>query len=95
MDMHLNVNPTAIDNKIEQIELLCDHILELKNKLTDISDNYSEGMYYTKYMEGISVIQDIMNTSVNVICGYINFLNYVKENYMTLSGEMADAMKNL
>ncbi len=93
MDMHLNVNPTEIDDKIEQIELLCDHMLELKNKLTDIGDDYSEGMYYTKYMEGISVIQEVMSTAVNVICGYINFLNYAKNNYMTLSSDLADAMK--
>lgn len=95
MDMHLNVNPTEIDNKIEKIELLCNHILELKNKLTDISDDYSEGKYYSKYMEGICTIQDIMNTSVNVICGYINFLNYVKNNYMTLSSDLADAINKL
>lgn len=95
MDMHLNVNPTEIDDKIEQIELLCDHMQELKNKLTDISDDYSEGMYYTKYMEGISTIQDIMNTSVNVIYGYTYFLNYAKNNYMSLSEDLADAMKKL
>ena len=95
MDMNLNVNPTEIDNKIEQIELLCDHIMELKNKLTDINDDYSEGAYYSKYLEVICTIQDIMNTSVNVISGYIIFLNYVKNNYMTLSEELADAMNKL
>lgn len=95
MDMYLNVNPAEIDNKVEQIEALCSHILELKNKLTDISDDYSEGMYYSKYMEGICTIQDIMDTSVDVICGYINFLNYAKNNYMTLSGDLADAINKL
>jgi hypothetical protein len=89
----VSINPTLIDKKIAEIELICENILEMRNEIKDINDDYTEGIYYSKYLEGISAIGGIMDSSEKAIRGYINFLHYVKNNYLTMDKDLANALK--
>lgn len=90
----VSINPALIDKKIAEIELICENILEIRNEIKGINDDYSEGIYYSKYLEGISAIGDIMDSSEKAIHGYINFLNYVKSNYLTMDKDLANVLNS-
>lgn len=95
LGLGVNVHPNLIDGRISEIEELRDHILELKNELKSITDNDSEGEYYSRYIECIGEIQGAMDSMVRTMHGYINFMNYAKTNYMTMSAELAIAIDKL
>lgn len=91
----VSVDAELIDGRIAEIEALCEHIIELKNELQNITDGSSEGLYYSKYIESIGQIHTAMDSSEKVMRGYINFMNYAKTNYMTMSSDLASAISNL
>ncbi len=93
--LNIDVHKDLIESKISEIDAICEHIIELKDELQEINDSCSEGEYYTKYLESIACIQQVMFSSEIAIRGYINTLSYVKDNYMTLSTDLANALKNV
>lgn len=95
MSANIEVHADLIDNRIAELESLCQHILELSSALENVDDDFSEGEYYAKYAEGVIAIKETMEASERVIRGYINFISYAKDNYSTLSSDMAEAINML
>ena len=92
---NISINSTLIDNRITEIESICEHMLEIRDNIKAIDDNYSEGIYYSKYLECITEIGDVIDSSENAIRGYIIFLQYIKNNYLTMDEKLANAIKEI
>lgn len=95
MGANIEVHADLIDNRIAELETLCQHILELSDALENVDDDFSEGEYYTRYIEGVIAIKETMEVSERIIRGYINFVRYAKDNYSTLSDDLAEAISML
>ncbi|MBQ9936558.1 MAG: hypothetical protein IJO70_11985 [Lachnospiraceae bacterium] len=91
----VKVDTELINNRITEIEKLCEHIKGLKDELRGITDSSSEGLFYSKYIECIGEFIIAIDTSENVIKGYINFMEYIRDNYKTMSNDLAEAIKKL